>query len=157
MRLLQEFFDGNELQKQLVVAYLIGRAIPESAFKFLKPSSSAEETGVWASWCTFGKNYEPNNYNTYYKDAVTVNPLFWNTRDDYAPRELNKGGVGLKFTMVAQPVDAQKHGGILWISKPNVKGKLFLKNKNWHRADMNLFYMNIRENVALRLKTFLEK
>ena len=157
VRLLQEFFDGKELQKQLVVAYLVGRAIPAISFQNLKPSEKPEEVGVWASWCTFGRNYLPDNYEKYYKNAISVNPLLWNTSEDFAPKELNKGGVGLKFTVVPQLVDAQNHQGILWVNKPFIKGRTFLRSKNWHRADMNFFYMNIRENVALRVEGYLTK
>ena len=39
MRLLQDFFDGKALQKQLVVAYLVGRAIPVDTFLNIKPCS----------------------------------------------------------------------------------------------------------------------
>ena len=157
VRLLQEFFDGRELQRQLVVAYLVGRAVPASSFKNFKPSSGPQEVGVWASWCTFGRNYLPDSYEKYYKNSVSINPLLWNASEDFAPKELNKGGVGLKFTMYPQLADAQNHKGVLWINKPYIKGRAFLKSKNWHRADMNLFYMNIRENVALRLEKFFTK
>ena len=157
VRLLQEFFDGKELQKQLVAAYLVGRAVPASSFRNLKPSSNAEETGVWASWCTFGRNYLPATYEKYYKNSVSINPLLWNANEDFAPKELNKGGVGLKFTMYPHIVDAQNHQGVLWINKPYIKGRAFISSKNWHRADMNFFYNNIRENVAVRLEKFLRK
>jgi hypothetical protein len=33
----------------------------------------------------------------------------------------------------------------------------FVKLKNWHKADINLFYQNIRENAVLRVNTFLSK
>jgi hypothetical protein len=36
-----------------------------------------------------------------------------------------------------------------------VKGRLLLRTKVWHRADMNFFYMNIRENVELRVQKFV--
>jgi hypothetical protein len=58
---------------------------------------------------------------------------------------------------VKQAADAQNHQGMLWINKPYVRGRAFLKTKVWHVADINLFWMNIRENVALRLETFLKQ
>ena len=156
MRLLKDFFDGKELQKQLVMAYLVGRAIPQDAFAYIKPCFDEAGTGVWASWNTFSRDYTPKNYEKYYLKALSINPLLWNAAEEFAPKEMNHGGVGLKFTMVPRLADAQNHSNLLWINKPYVNGRNLLRTKIWHRADMNLFYMNIRENVALRVKVFVE-
>ncbi len=153
-RLLLEYFDGKALQSQLVAAYLIGRAIPSTRFKNISPTKSPSETGVWASWNTFAKNYKPKNFERYH-EALSTNPLLWNSSEEYAPKELNLGGVALKFTYASQLVDAQNHDGLLWVNKPNIKGGWLVRTKVWHRADINFFYMNIRENVAQRLDAFL--
>jgi Protein of unknown function (DUF3089) len=154
-RLLQDYFDGKELQKQLVAAYLIGRAIKPNSFVNIKPTEKPDEVGVWASWNTFGKGFFPKNYNNYFKGTVSTNPLLWNSTETFAPKELNKGGVAMKFTFAPQLVDAQNHQSILWIHRPNIKGSWLVRNKSWHRADMNFFYVNIRENAALRVEKFL--
>jgi hypothetical protein len=157
MRLLQDYFDGKELQKQLVAAYLIGRAIKPDTFKNIRPTQTPEEVGVWASWNTFGRNYFPDNYNSYFKGSLSTNPLLWNSSDLTATKELNKGGVAFKFTFAPQLVDAQNHDGVLWVHRPQLKGSWLVKNKNWHRADMNFFYVNIRDNAALRIEKFLKE
>lgn len=154
-RLIQEFIDGKDLQKQLVAAYLVGRAIPKDAFTHISASQNPEEVGVWASWNTFARGYIPANYDRYYVNALSVNPLLWNTTEAFAGKELNKGGVGLKFTMVPQLADAQNHQNLLWINKPYVNGRGWLRTKIWHRADLNLFYQNVRENVELRINEYL--
>lgn len=153
-KLLKEFFDGKELQKKLVVAYLVGRAISPDAFTYIRPTEKPDEVGVWASWNTFAKGFYPESYDRYFKGALSTNPMLWNSSEAFAPRELNTGGVGWHFTFVPHAVDAQNHQSLLWINKPYVKGRMFLRTKTWHRADMNLFYMNIRENVALRIETY---
>jgi hypothetical protein len=155
-QLLKDYFDGKELQKQLAVAYLIGRAIKPDAFVNIKPTERPNETGVWASWNTFGRGFFPKNYETKFKGSLSTNPLLWNSSENLAPKDLNKGGVATKFTFAPQIVDAQNHHSILWVHRPNIKGSWLVKNKNWHRADMNFFYVNIRENVALRVEKFLE-
>jgi hypothetical protein len=155
-RLLRDFFDGKELQKKLVAAYLVGFPIKPDAFTHIRPSESPEEVGVWASWNTFGKDYYPDNYEQYFKGALSTNPLLWNSSEDFASQELNLGGVGLNFTFKPHLVDAQNHGGILWINKPYLTGRRHMHSRSWHRADMNFFYMNIRENVALRIGKFME-
>ena len=157
MRLIQEFFDGKELQKQLVMAYLVGRAIARDAFREIKPSESPDQLGAWASWNTFARDFYPTSYDQYYPKALSVNPLLWNSSTEFAAKEMNHGGVGLKYTMYPQLADAQNHDNMLWINKPYVKGRSLLRTKVWHRADMNLFYNNIRENVALRVARFLSE
>jgi hypothetical protein len=156
MRLIQDFVDGKPLHKQLVVAYLVGRAISRDAFKNIRPTEQPDEVGVWASWNTFARGFKPKTYDKYYPGALSVNPLLWNTSEAFAAKEMNNGGVGLKFTMLPQLSDAQNHKNMLWINKPYVKGRALLRTRIWHRADMNLFYNNIRENVALRVKRYLE-
>lgn len=157
MRLLADFFDGTPLQKQLVAAYLPGRAISPQQFKNISPTQKPDEVGTWSSWNTFTKGFYPDNYELYYKHALSINPLLWNSSEDLAPKELNHGGVGLHFTFTPHMVDAQNHQGLLWVHQPNVKGRWLLRTKVWHRADINFFYMNLRENVRLRTINFLEK
>ncbi len=154
-RLLREFFDGKSLQKQLVEAYLIGIATPPDYFETIKPSNSPSHVGGFVTWNTFAKDFYPPYYKNGLDEAVCTNPLTWRTDDAYADRFENSGGVGLKFKFVKNPVDAQVHDGMLWINKPHIVGRMFIKTKIWHRADINLYWMNIRENVALRLSTFL--
>jgi Protein of unknown function (DUF3089) len=156
-RLLKEFFDDKPLKNKLVAAYLIGRAIKPDAFKTILPSEKPDEIGVWSSWNTFAQKHYPKNYERYFKDAQSTNPLLWNSSETFASKELSKGGVGPKFTYFPQLADAQNHAGMLWINKPYIKGRAFIRTKEWHYADINLFYMNIRQNVELRIQRYLEQ
>ncbi|MBA4851711.1 DUF3089 domain-containing protein [Emticicia sp. BO119] len=156
-RLLKEFFDGKPLQKQLVEAYLIGIATAPDTFDKIKPSQSAEETGGFVSWNTFARDFIPPYYNDGLDKAICTNPLSWKLNEDFVSKKENRGGVGLKFTFVKEAADAQVHEGILWINKPYVRGRAFLRTKIWHRADINLFWMNIRENVALRTERYFNQ
>jgi hypothetical protein len=156
LKLLKEYFDGTPLQQKLVTAYLAGRAISPGAFTNIHPTEKPDDIGTWSSWNTFTRGFYPKTYELYYAKALSTNPLLWNSSAAFASKELNHGGVGLHFTLVPNLVDAQNHDGILWVNKPYVKGRWLLRKKNWHRADMNFFYMNIRENVALRIDAFLK-
>lgn len=157
VRLLQEFFDGKPLQAQLVAAYLVGKPVPPGTFGSLKPIERPGQPGTYAAWCTFARGFTPTS--RFYTDGLTAgtvstNPLLWNSTETYAPSTANRGGVGLKFTFVPRLSDAQNHQGLLWISKPNIAGAWLLRTKVWHRADYNLFWGNIRENVALQVRNF---
>ena len=156
-RLLKEFFDGKPLQKKLVAAYLVGRAVQKNAFENIPPSNAPDQVGAWSSWCTFSRDFYPSSYQTWYRGALTTNPLTWNSEPDFVSNEKNLGGVGFRFTMFPHMVDAQSKDGILWINKPYVTGRFWVRIKNWHRADMNLFWMNIRENAATRTKAYFNQ
>jgi hypothetical protein len=92
------------------------------------------------------------------RKAYVVNPLTWTMDDELAPASLNKGAVLRNFNKVLPGlVHAQVHGNILWVNKPKFFGSIFLKTKNYHIADYNLFYENIRENAGTRIKSFLAK
>ena len=156
-RLLKEFFDGKPLQKQLVEAYLIGLPVQPHEFEHIQASTSAEKTGGFVSWNTFLKDFTPDYYQDGYATAISTNPLSWTLDESYVSEKMNKGGIGQHFKIIERVVDAQNHQGILWINKPYIFGRALLNIKIWHRADYNLFWLNIRENVALRVEKFLEE
>lgn len=153
-RLLAEFFDGQPLRRQLVAAYLVGIATPAGIFKTIPAGESPDQTGCFVSWNTFSRNYIPTYYEDGLNKALCTNPLTWSSSDTYAGYDLNKGGVGPKFNLLAKPADAQVHNGLLWIGRLHVRGAALLRTKIWHRADYNLFWMNIRENVAQRIRAY---
>lgn len=161
-RLLKEFFDGKDLRKKLVFAYLVGDItgvpVQPDEFKTLKPAQTPEESGCFASWHTYARGFFPDKYTVNrFATCVCTNPLTWRLNEDYASQTLNKGGVGLKFTFIPHLADAQVHKGLLWINKPYVKGRSLLRNKVWHTADINLFWQSIRENVALRIENYIQQ
>jgi hypothetical protein len=90
-------------------------------------------------------------------DLASVNPLTWSTDENFASKEKNIGGVSYGFKYVKEFADAQNHQGILWTNTPYVPGRSFVKLKNWHKADINLYYQNIRENAVQRVQTFLSQ
>ncbi|SOE21194.1 Protein of unknown function [Spirosomataceae bacterium TFI 002] len=156
-RLLKEFFEGKELQKQLVEAYLIGIATPTSYFDDLQLSTRPDHVGGFVTWNTFHKGYVPDYYDDGLDIAACINPLTWSNSEEWVSRKENKGGVGLKFKFVKKMVGAQVNDGMLWVNKPNLFLALFLNTKIWHVGDINLFWNNIRDNVALRIDRFNEQ
>ena len=156
-RLLKEFFDGKPPQKQLICAYLIGLPVFDGYFSQLGPCEDSTATGCIIGWRTFEENYIAAFVEKEKEKAIIVNPLTW-TRDTIrAPAELNRGAVLRNFNKVIPGlVHAQIHGNILWVNKPRFFGSIFLTIKNYHIADYNLFYANIRENVGTRIQSFLK-
>ena len=152
-RLLKEFFDKPVADKRLVAAYILGMYIPGDYFSYLKPCSNAGETGCFVGWRTYKKGYVPDFVLKEKATGIVVNPLTWTTEDAHAAYSLNKGGVTTDFNRLRRRIaDAQIHDGILWITRPRITGSRFLKMKNFHIGDINLFYMNIRENLRERVQ-----
>ncbi len=158
IRLMQDFFDGKPLMKQLVAAYLIGIAVYDTSYIELKPCRDSTETGCYVTWRSYAQNYFPKGYVKPTREAICTNPLTWKTDSIYAPYKLNKGGLLKNFNHVIPHFsDAQVHDGVIRINKPHFFLTPFFNYKNYHIVDYNLFYMNIRENAQLRLRKFLEK
>jgi len=153
LRLLKEFFDGQPLRQQLVVAYIVGIPVPTDAFVDLQPCRDSTDVGCFAAWRTFRKGYQPKVNPA--SGIVVTNPLLWTTADTYAPATLNAGGVVRPFEAVLPAlVDAQVTGSILWASKPKFSGSWLMRTENYHAGDFNLFYVNVRKNATLRSEMF---
>jgi hypothetical protein len=157
-RLLKEFFEDKPLQNKLVVAYLVGWPVPKEYFTSLKMCSDSLQTGCLCSWRTFRKGFVPNYLKKENGNSYVTNPLTWTTGNEYAPRKLNKGSVLFKFNKVYyQTTDAQNSNGLLYVKKPKFPWSFIYITRNYHIADINLYYMNVRENVKTRINTFKEK
>ncbi len=157
MYLLREFFDGKDLEKQLVAAYLAGWPVRADFYKKIKPCASSDETGCFCSWRTFEKSYKPKKAEEL--AIVCTNPLNWTTESGKpVARKENRGAVVRNFDKVYPNIcDAEVRGGILLCSKPKFPGSVLIRTKNYHPGDFNLFYLNVRENAVLRTNSFLKK
>jgi hypothetical protein len=155
-RLLREFFDGKPLQEKLVTAYLIGYPVRENQFQFLKVSETPEAPGGFISYNTFGMDAKID-WLTEYTNAVVVNPLSWTRDRAFVSATHNLGSLSKKSDKIYTALCGAKCGnGVLEIQKPQEGGFVSMGFKNYHLYDYNLFYVNIRENVALRIKKYLE-
>ena len=159
LTLMKEFFDDKQqpLQKQLVVAYLVGMPVHTDYFSNLKPCDSPDQTGCFCSWRTLKEGYIPKYIQNENYKAVVTNPLTWSANQPDAPRSANPGSVLRKFSKIKPRVtNAVVHENILWTNKPKFFGNIFLRAKNYHIADYNFFYLSIRRNVRQRLNAFLQ-
>lgn len=157
-RILKDFFEGKPLQKQLVCAYVIGLPVFTNYFSQLKPCKDSMSTGCFVSWRTFKEGYEAPFIKQEKVKAYVTNPLTWTMDTAFAEADLNKGGILRNFNKVIPGlVHAWVHGNVLWVNKPKFFGSIFLSTKNYHIADYNLFYDNIRENSGTRIRAFLNQ
>ena len=154
--LIKEFFDNTPLQQQLVAAYLIGIPVPKDYFKSIFPCESATELGCFVSWRTYKRDYIPKDAPLGDSIAVT-NPLTWTTDTTYVSKNKNLGAVLRDFgRILPRRVDAQIHNGILWATKPRFAWNFLYHSKNYHIADINFYYVNIKENAKERVAKWIE-
>lgn len=157
LRLLREYFENQPLQKKLVAAYIVGMEIPENYFTDLKMCEASFQNGCMVGWRTFRKGYLPD-YVKYNKNkSLVTNPLTWNSKEEYAPRNKNRGSVLYKFNKIYKSsTDAQINSGVLWVRKPKFPWSFLFFSKNYHVGDINLYYINIRENLEERLGNYFK-
>jgi hypothetical protein len=156
--LLRDYVEGKPLQQQLVAAYLVGWPVQENFLQQIKPCRTPEETGCYCTWRTWNRDYALKK--DFRRDGVVcTNPLTWTTAEgQYAPKSQNLGGVVRPFCAIRPAiVDAEVHEGVLLSSKPKFPGSVLFLRKNYHIGDLNLYYMNVRENAQERVGAFMRR
>lgn len=184
LRLLQQKIIGTALQKQLVAAYLVGMAIPDT-IPGISPSQSATDTGGVISWTSYTTNGNPQFltrdaatwYGGKYRKCkglslVQVNPLSWKLKGGAIPAAMNYGSLpyydpaGKLPALVPGVTGADASGPVLIITKPDVPGfpgsgrNMPLLNADfgdYHDYDYVLFYESIRQNAIKRVNAFVKK
>lgn len=157
-KLIQDFVDGKPLQKQFVAGYLPGLTVPADHFKNIPPCTKPEETGCFCSWRTFREGYVPAKLHFPDTNIVVTNPVTWSADKPSSEKAVQMGGVLRDFKSVhPKLVSTAIYDDLLWVCKPKFPGSIFLTTKNYHVADYNFFYADIRNNVNGRVKAFLAK
>ena len=114
-------------------------------------------TGGYVSWNTYKRNNYPSSYEKWYKGATTTNPVTWDnkieTTFDQHLGVLNADGKIYPNALRLEVVD-----GLIWSSVPKIPKRFFLSFvKNYHFADINLFWKNIEQNAVRRVNAWYQK
>jgi hypothetical protein len=127
-------------------------------FTSIQPCNTPDQTGCFCSWRTFRDGYKPDFVLEEKDTAIVTNPLTWNKNKPLAERADNPGGLLLNFNKLIKGVtNAKVTRSVLWTEKPHFFGNLLFTTKNYHVADINLFYKSIRDNAKLRVAAFQKK
>ena len=154
-KLLKEYFEDKPLANRLVVAYILGWAIPKNYFTSITVCKDSLQTGCVCGWRTYRKGYNPVYLKNENGNSWVTNPLNWSTETTYADKKENKGSVLRDFNKIYKSTtDAQISNALLYVSKPKFPGSFFYFTKNYHVGDINLFYVNLRENIRQRIMAF---
>ena len=181
IRLLAEEIDGSDLHSRMVGAYIIGGEISKDWIKGMSDISicdSPSQLGCLVHWDTINVTYL-NKDMPRYKNNICVNPITWKNEGSLSDLADSKGAVyvsgqfALDFTgddgpkgenfgpleaPIKQYVQAQCKNGILFASdQTGTRFQAFGGSVgNYHGLDYALFYMDIRENAMLKVKTYLD-
>jgi len=151
-RLLKEVILKNDSMKNLLImSYLPGMPI-RLIHEELPPCSTSEQLDCFLSWRTLAEGYYPKKWVV--NDSINcVNPISW--KKDTVLSEIESHlGILFKNHKIKYPnsIAAYNYNGAVWIKPINIPFARFYRMKNYHIADYNLFWSNIRENLKYRLK-----
>ena len=156
-RLLQEFFDGTALSERLVAAYLPGMDMYAHEFDTLPLCLEPTQTGCLCTWMTYGNGYLPpwllrKMTEPEFTPVLVTHPVTWNSAELSSEYADHLGVVRPSFRLSkARAMRGQiTPEGVLWVDAPKVLGGKVLQRDNWHSGDINLFWVNIHENVVTR-------
>lgn len=156
--LLKKYFEHTSLQQKLVAAYIVGLGVPVNYFQILQPCNTPSETGCINTWRTFRTGFMPDYVKEEKEKNIVVNPLSWTSTDKLVPRKRNNGSVLYNFNKRYRHTNGAKiEQNILWTNRPKFLFGIFLKTRNYHAGDYNLFYYSIRKNVKERIDSYFSK
>jgi len=159
--LLQEYFDGTDLQDRLITAYIPGMRMDVGDYNNIPFCRDSDDIGCVCTWMTYASGYTPEWLSaTSGKDIVQtppqcINPINWRTDGIKSVKEQHLGSLTEGYRIMYRGVlQAKIEDGILWLDRPAAIGGRRLHRDNWHVGDLNLFWCNIRENAYERIDAY---
>ena len=151
-RLLKEIIlENDSMRNRLLISYLPGMPIKQF-HKDLPACSSPNQLNCFLSWRTLAEGYFPKDWEV--SDSIScVNPISWQT-DNLLSKKEEHLGILFKSHKIRYPnsIEAYTDKGVVWIKPIKIPFARFYKMKNYHIADYNLYWLNIRNNLRYRLK-----
>ncbi len=150
-KLFTDYILLNEsVLNKVELAYLVGMPIYKLKNNY-PPCDRPNDLNCFLSWRTFSYGFYPTY--KYGDDIAVTNPISWRKNGAQSLYSSHKG-ILFKSKKIKYPqsVSAVVNQGLLWVSFESFPmQKLFEKN-DYHIADYNLFWMDIRNNFYNRMK-----
>lgn len=158
LRLLKEVCALDSIRSKIIVAYLVGMYIAPEFSSTLPVCRDSLQTNCVCGWRTFKSGYVPDFVLKEKDVCLVTNPLSWTTDTIAVSKQMNRGAILKNFNKVYRAAAAARiHRGVLWTERPSFPGSFLLRTKNYHIGDINLYYMNIRENLRSRVAEYRKK
>ena len=169
--LLENYMTNHpEALSRMVAAYPIGFAVTKEwlAKTGLKFAEGATDTGVIVSWNTEGPANLKENNMTLAPGGISINPINWKRDDTPASVKENLGSLTVEGQLVTPGIaDARVdtvRGSVVVtsIKKPELyaipaDGAAMFGPESYHLHDYGFFFNNFKQNVADRIKAYMEK
>ena len=99
----------------------------------------------------------PKDYSNWFQGGVTSNPITWDTQKT-SVKSNHKGLLNEDLKLYPKSLKIELIDGILWTTLPQIPGRFFFSLiKNYHFADINLFWKDIEQNAIVRVKSWYQK
>ncbi len=169
-RLLQEFFDDEDLRSRLVAVYAIGWTFTEAdtiRYPQMVPAEGEADTGVIVSFECEADTVKDSLVIPIGTRALSINPLNWRTDDEPADSSLNPGacfpdGEG-KITYEIPEfcgcyIDPSRGSLIVTgIDPSGYKNTLScMPDGTYHVYDYQFFYRALQKNVSTRIQAYMD-
>ena len=164
------FKEHPEYYDRMVAAYIIGYSVTQQdldEYPYLKFATGETDTGVIISWNAVGQKHIDANAHTIValERSIAINPLNWKRDDTYAPASENLGSLVLNFETGEMELsdigaDAQVNmelGVVVTHAHADPVNTMteFFGPQSYHTGDYSLYYMNIRDNAARRVTSYI--
>ena len=158
-----------EVLERMVAAYPIGFAVTKDwlAKTGLKFAEGATDTGVIVSWNTEGPANLKEKNMTLAPGGISINPINWKLDDTYADVKENLGSLTVEGKFVTPGIaDARVDTVRGSVVVTTVDAKLYaipfeetqmFGPESYHLHDYGLFFNNFKQNVADRIKAYMDK
>jgi hypothetical protein len=155
IRLVQEYLDGTPLAEEMVAAYLIGMTVLPEMFDQCEACENWEDQSCYITWMTYDRGYKPSFYSEKMKEINVFNPILGGTMTGENKAKEHLGVLMKDFNLKhEESILAESVDGLLWVRKPRIPLGFLMMKKNWHIADYNLFYLNIRQGLEKQVNQF---
>lgn len=171
LRLLKEFGDESFVKNSMVACYAIGwRFTPQEAaeYPYIQPAKCADDLGKVIIFNSEAPEVTSSAIVPEGVKTFAINPLTWNCGSQKAPKTLNAGACFTDYSGAVVREVLQFTGcyidsvrGTLKVTdvdkKEFVPGLPLFNEGVYHIYDYQFFYLNLQQNVNLRIKTFMEE
>ena len=157
-----------EYLENMVAAYAIGYSVTEEYLArnpHLKFAEGKDDAGVIISYNTEGAGNK-DQYNCVVKEgAIAINPINWKRDNTYASKEENMGSLDSAGEIIYNYADARvdtERGVVVCDSvelsqETQMALKEYFGSESFHLQDYSLYFMNLQQNVADRINTFMKQ
>ena len=155
-KIITDYLSEDEsLSNSLILSYLIGMDISKGELP-IPLCDDAEQLNCFVNWRSFNYLHLPSDWK-YGSDLFSINPITFSSDSLWSNKKKHLGVLLPNQKIVfKKSLIVRNKLGLLWVKIPN---NVFLnkyKSDSYHKADFNLFWMNIRQNLQHRLSLVFE-